>query len=343
MFRTPSPGDSLSEALRKLLQGGRKGVRLYISLRQRQTAVWTSKIRYQIKEFSILCMGRGKPLGSMSSFLHMHLSYLGPILFLCSPCFLHSPSSSAIIVGDGSICWISVWGAFFHFWRPEITDGCDISCWLIWQEIFSFHTGFLNFKVHVNHLGYNIKIQWGLNSMHLNFEGTLTWEFFSVVNTTVLHSLWSLESKDAELCSGGISIMESWWWGTHGFLTVWRLGIPHPYVVHRSNMLTDSIGLGWDLKLCIYHQLPTWRYWWRLSPFFYNVNEAYGRKWRGTKKPPDESERGEWKSWIKAQHSENKDLSIWSHHFMGNRRGNSVRLYFVGLQNHCRWWLQPWN
>jgi len=21
----------------------------------------------------------------------------------------------------------------------------------------------------------------------------------------------------------------------------------------------------------------------------------------------------------------------------------SVRLYFFGLQNHCRWWLQPWN
>ena len=27
---------------------------------------------------------------------------------------------------------------------------------------------------------------------------------------------------------------------------------------------------------------------------------------------------------------------------MGNS-GNSVRLYFGGLQNHCRWWLQPWN
>ena len=27
----------------------------------------------------------------------------------------------------------------------------------------------------------------------------------------------------------------------------------------------------------------------------------------------------------------------WSHHFMGNRWGNSVRLYFFGLQNHCRW------
>ena len=23
--------------------------------------------------------------------------------------------------------------------------------------------------------------------------------------------------------------------------------------------------------------------------------------------------------------------------------GNSIRLYFGRLQNHCRWWLQPWN
>ena len=46
------------------------------------------------------------------------------------------------------------------------------------------------------------------------------------------------------------------------------------------------------------------------------------------------------KSWLKAQHSENKDHGIRSHHFMGNRwgnSGNSVRLYFWGLQNHCRW------
>ena len=21
----------------------------------------------------------------------------------------------------------------------------------------------------------------------------------------------------------------------------------------------------------------------------------------------------------------------------------TVRLYLLGLQNHCRWWLQPWN
>ena len=42
-------------------------------------------------------------------------------------------------------------------------------------------------------------------------------------------------------------------------------------------------------------------------------------------------ERG--KSWLKAQHSENKDHGIWSHHFVGNRwgnSGNSVRFYFWG-------------
>ena len=46
------------------------------------------------------------------------------------------------------------------------------------------------------------------------------------------------------------------------------------------------------------------------------------------------------KNWLKAQHSENEDHGIWPHHFMGNRwgnSGNSVRLYYSGLQNHCRW------
>ena len=38
--------------------------------------------------------------------------------------------------------------------------------------------------------------------------------------------------------------------------------------------------------------------------------------------------------------------SRFLYHFMANRwgnNGNSDRLYFLGLQNHCRWWLQPWN
>ena len=46
------------------------------------------------------------------------------------------------------------------------------------------------------------------------------------------------------------------------------------------------------------------------------------------------------KSWLKAQHSENEDHGLWSHQFMGNRwgnSGNSVRVYLLGLQNHCGW------
>ena len=43
---------------------------------------------------------------------------------------------------------------------------------------------------------------------------------------------------------------------------------------------------------------------------------------------------------LKLNISENKDHGMRSHHFMGNRwgnSGNSVRLYFFGLQSHCRW------
>ena len=35
------------------------------------------------------------------------------------------------------------------------------------------------------------------------------------------------------------------------------------------------------------------------------MTPPYGRKWRKTKETFDENERGEWKSWLKAQHSEN--------------------------------------
>ena len=36
------------------------------------------------------------------------------------------------------------------------------------------------------------------------------------------------------------------------------------------------------------------------------------RNWRGTKEPLDEGVRGEWKSWLKTQHSKNEDHGIWS-------------------------------
>ena len=54
----------------------------------------------------------------------------------------------------------------------------------------------------------------------------------------------------------------------------------------------------------------------------------------------EESEKAGLKLNIRKQ-----DHDIWSHHFMASRRGksgNSDRFYFLGLQNHCGQWLQPW-
>ena len=43
---------------------------------------------------------------------------------------------------------------------------------------------------------------------------------------------------------------------------------------------------------------------------------------------------------LKFSIQKNQDQGIWSHHFTANRWGNNEsgdRLYFLGLQNHCRW------
>ena len=71
-----------------------------------------------------------------------------------------------------------------------------------------------------------------------------------------------------------------------------------------------------------------------------------GRKRRETKEPLVEGEKGEWQSWLKTQHSKNKDYGIHSPQFLANRwwkSGNSYRFYFLEFQYHCRRWLQPWN
>ena len=45
---------------------------------------------------------------------------------------------------------------------------------------------------------------------------------------------------------------------------------------------------------------------------------------------------------LKLNIQKTKIMPSWSHHFMANRcgnNGNSDRLHFLELQNHCRWWL----
>ena len=46
---------------------------------------------------------------------------------------------------------------------------------------------------------------------------------------------------------------------------------------------------------------------------------------------------------LKLSIQKNEDEGIQSHDFIVNRKGksgNSDRFYFLGLQNHCGWWLQ---
>ena len=64
----------------------------------------------------------------------------------------------------------------------------------------------------------------------------------------------------------------------------------------------------------------------------------YGKKWRGNKKLLDENEIGEWKSRLKAQHSENEDHGIRSYHFMGS----SVQFSSVQSLSRVRLFATSW-
>ena len=59
----------------------------------------------------------------------------------------------------------------------------------------------------------------------------------------------------------------------------------------------------------------------------------------------DESERGEWKTGLNSTFKKRRSWhlvpSIMAYRWGDN--GSRDRLYFLGLLNHCRWWLQLWN
>ena len=57
MFRTLSPGDSISVSLRKLLQGSRSGSHTTHIFTRKGAGNLNVKIRHQVKEFRMLCMG----------------------------------------------------------------------------------------------------------------------------------------------------------------------------------------------------------------------------------------------------------------------------------------------
>ena len=63
------------------------------------------------------------------------------------------------------------------------------------------------------------------------------------------------------------------------------------------------------------------------------MTPPYGRKQRITKEPIDKSERGEWKSWLKTQHSENKITAsgpITSWQIDGETKETVTNFIFLG-------------
>ena len=63
-------------------------------------------------------------------------------------------------------------------------------------------------------------------------------------------------------------------------------------------------------------------------------------RWRRTKEPLDESERGEWKVGLKLNIQKTKIMAsgpITSWEIDGETVETVSDFYFLGLQNHCRW------
>ena len=114
-------------------------------------------------------------------------------------------------------------------------------------------------------------------------------------------------------------------------LSPWLFNLYAEYIMRNARLDEAQAGI----KIAgrnINNLIRTWHY-------------LYDWKWRRTKEPLDEGRRGEWKSWLKTQHSKNEDHDIQSHHFMTNRETVEpvADFIFLGLQNHCWWGLQLWN
>ena len=110
----------------------------------------------------------------------------------------------------------------------------------------------------------------------------------------------------------------------------------HPaYLTYMQNTSSKIPG-------CMNHKLESRFLGEYQQPWICRLYHSNGRKWRGTKEPLDEGERGEWKSQLKTQHSKTKIMlsgPITSWQIDGEKNGSNDRFYFLGLHNHCRWWL----
>ena len=96
-------------------------------------------------------------------------------------------------------------------------------------------------------------------------------------------------------------------WTGHGIMDWSKLGKEYVKVVYcHLAYLTYMQNTAWEMLSWMKHKLES-----RLpGEISCRWHHCYGRKWRGTKEPLDEGERGEWKNWLKTQHSKNKVLKL---------------------------------
>ena len=85
-------------------------------------------------------MGRRKPVNSLNSFLSYGAQLSGANPVSLSTLHLALPQLLSSHPGGWQRPLITALGALIHIWWPEIADGCDIFCLLIWQEIFTSQT-----------------------------------------------------------------------------------------------------------------------------------------------------------------------------------------------------------
>ena len=116
MFRTPSPGDSRSVPLRKLLQGDRGEVRLCTSLQQREQKSQLQRSGIKLKNLAFYVWGDASLWAHWLQSFHMQLSYLGQSSFI-----VHL--GSCILPGPQRSLWGLVASAGSQLWEPSFTFG----------------------------------------------------------------------------------------------------------------------------------------------------------------------------------------------------------------------------
>ena len=86
-----------------MLQEGRRQSWVIYKFATKGADNLNNNVRCQVKQFSILCLGRCKPLGSRNSFLSYVPQLSGANLFPSSPCFLHSVAPQELLWVEGGV------------------------------------------------------------------------------------------------------------------------------------------------------------------------------------------------------------------------------------------------